>query len=71
MCHSSAIFQKFISGLWGSGTENPNPDKDGTITSKASDGSPPNAPGSANGLITLDQCQNVHGQPWDRINGTG
>src|ERR1700685_971959 len=49
-----------------SGPGKPNPGRDGTMTSNASPGSPPNAAGSA---ITLDQCQNVHGQPWVRING--
>jgi hypothetical protein len=59
VCQRSATFQKFMSGLPGSGVENPKPGNEGTITSKASAGSPPWAPGSASGSITLDQCQNV------------
>jgi hypothetical protein len=51
--------QKFVSGLSGSGVENPKPGNEGTITSNASAGSPPWAAGSASGSITLDQCQNV------------
>jgi hypothetical protein len=54
-----------------SGAENPKPGSDGTITSNASAGSPPYAAGSASRSITFDQCQNVHGQPWLRISGTG
>jgi hypothetical protein len=54
-----------------SGVENPKPGNDGTITSNASAGSAPNAAGSASGSMTLAQCQNVHGQPWLRISGTG
>jgi hypothetical protein len=71
VCQRSATFQKFMSGLPGSGVENPKPGNEGTITSKASAGSPPWAPGSASGSMTLDQCQNVQGQPWVRISGTG
>ncbi len=70
-CQISAIFQKFMSGRFVSGVEKPKPGSDGTITSNASAGSPPCAPGSASGPITFDQCQNVHGQPWLRISGTG
>lgn len=70
-CQRSATFQKFTSGKPVSGPGKPNPGSDGTITSNASAGSPPDAPGSASGSITLDQCQNVHGQPWVRISGTG
>ena len=62
-CQTSAIFQKFMSGWFVSGVENPNPGSDGTITSNASAGSPPYDAGSASGSITFDQCQNVHGQP--------
>ena len=54
VCQRSAT-QKFMSGLSGSGVENPKPGNEGTITSNASAGSPPWAAGS----ITLDQCQNV------------
>ncbi len=71
LCQRSATFQKFMSGLSGSGVENPKPGNDGTITSNASAGSPPCAPGSASGSTTLDQCQNVHGQPCVRISGVG
>ena len=58
VCQRSAT-QKFMSGLAGSGVENPKPGNEGTITSNASAGSPPWAAGSASGSITLDQCQNV------------
>ena len=58
VCQRSAT-QKFMSGLSGSGVENPKPENEGTITSNASAGSPPWAAGSASGSITLDQCQNV------------
>ena len=51
VCQRSAT-QKFMSGLSGSGVENPKPGNEGTITSNAS-------AGSASGSITLDQCQNV------------
>jgi hypothetical protein len=51
--------------------ENPKPGNEGTITSNASAGSPPCAPGSARGSMTLDQCQNVQGQPWVQISGVG
>jgi hypothetical protein len=44
--------------------ENPKPGNEGTITSNAWAGSPPWAPGSARGSMTLAQCQNVQGQPW-------
>src|SRR6185437_8373250 len=60
-CQRSAIFQKFMSGRDGSGVEKPNPGNDGTMTSK---------PRATSGSTTFDQCQNVHGQPWVRINGT-
>ena len=59
VCQRSATFQKFMSGLSGSGVENTKPGNEGTITSNASAGSPPWAAGSASGSITLDQCQNV------------
>jgi hypothetical protein len=55
----------------GNGLEKPNPGKEGTITSNASAGLPPWAPGSANGSTTLEQCQNVQGQPCVRISGVG
>jgi len=71
VCQRSATFQKFMSGLFGSGVENPKPGNEGTITSNASAGSPPCAPGSARGSMTLNQCQNVQGQPCVRINGVG
>ena len=71
VCQRSATFQKLTSGKPASGPGKPNPGRDGTITSNASAGSPPNAAGSASGSITFDQCQNVHGQPWVRINGIG
>ena len=54
-----------------SGTEKPKPGSDGTTTSNASAGSPPNAAGSVSGPITLWKSQNVQGQPCDRISGTG
>jgi hypothetical protein len=38
-----------MSGLSGSGVENPKPGNEGTVTSNASAGSPPWAPGSARG----------------------
>ena len=60
-----------MSGQPASGVENPKPGSDGTITSNASAGSPPEAAGSASASMTLDQCQNVHGQPWLRMSGTG
>src|SRR3546814_9019007 len=50
---------------------NVKPGKDGTITSKASAGSPPYAAGSAKGRITFCMSQNVQGQPWVRISGIG
>ena len=68
-CQRSAIFQKFMSGRVG--VEYPKPGKDGTITSNASAGSPPNSAGSASRSMTFDQCQNVQGQPWLRISGSG
>ena len=68
-CQTSAIFQKFMSGRVG--VEYPKPGNDGTITSKASAGSPPNAAGSASRSMTFDQCQKVQGHPWLRISGTG
>ena len=71
VCQRSATFQKFMSGWSGNGVENPNPGNEGTITSNASAGSPPYAPGSASGSTTLDQCQNVQGQPCVRISGVG
>src|SRR5450759_1624492 len=71
VCQRSATFQKFMSGLFGKGVEKPKPGNEGTMTSNASAGSPPNAPGSASGSMTLDQCQKVHGQPWVKISGTG
>jgi len=71
VCQRSETFQKLTSEKPVSGPGNPKPGRDGTITSNASAGSPPNAAGSASGSITFDQCQNVHGQPWVRINGTG
>jgi hypothetical protein len=71
VCQRSATFQKFMSGLSGSGVEHPKPGNEGTITSNVSAGSPPWAPGSARGSMTLAQCQNVQGQPWVQISGTG
>ncbi len=71
VCQRSATFQKFRSGAFGTGVENPNPGNDGTMTSNASAGSPPCAPGSASGSTTFDQCQKVHGQPRVRIRGVG
>jgi hypothetical protein len=53
------------------GVEYPKPGNDGTITSKASAGSPPNAAGSASRSMTFDQCQNVQGHPWLQISGVG
>ena len=50
-CHTSAIFQWFMSPLVG--VENPKPASEGTTTSKASAGSPPCAAGSARGSMTL------------------
>ena len=70
-CQRSATFQKLTSGKPASGPGKPKPGSDGTMTSNASAGSPPNAAGSASGSTTFDQCQNVHGQPWVRISGTG
>ena len=54
-----------------SGVEKPKPGSEGTTTSKASAGSPPWAAGSLSGPITLWKSQNVHGQPWVRISGSG
>jgi hypothetical protein len=71
VCQRSATFQQFMSGFSGSGVEHPNPGTEGTITSNTSAGSPPWTPGSASRSMTLDQCQNVHGQPWVQISGTG
>lgn len=71
VCRRSATFQKCMSGLSGSGVENPKPGNEGTMTSNASAASPPWAAGSARGSTTLDQCQNVQGQPWVRSNGVG
>src|ERR1700692_3639003 len=71
VCHMSATFQKLTSGKPASGPGKPKPGRDGTMTSNASTGSPPNAAGSASGSITFDQCQKVHGPPWVRINGIG
>jgi hypothetical protein len=51
-CHSSAIFQKFMSGR-PVGVEKAKPDRDGTMTVKASAGSPPCAAGSVSGPMTL------------------
>jgi hypothetical protein len=47
VCQRSATLQKFMSGFSGSGVEDPKPGREGTITSNASAGSPPWAPGSA------------------------
>src|SRR4051812_30748620 len=71
VCQRSETFQKLTSGKPVSGPGKPNPGRDGTMTSNASAGSPPNAAGSASGSITFDQCQNVHGQPCVRIRGMG
>src|SRR5215472_5967038 len=71
VCQRSATFQKFMSGLFGRGVEKPKPGSEGTMTSNASAGSPPNAPGSASGSMTLDQCQKVHGQPCVKMRGMG
>ncbi|MFG1828043.1 bacterial Ig-like domain-containing protein [Microbispora bryophytorum] len=48
------VDQKFMSGWSVSGVENPEPGREGTMTSNASTGSAPNAPGSASGSMTLD-----------------
>src|ERR1700734_1426563 len=69
--HRAETFQKLISEQPVSGPGKPTPGSDGTMTSNASAGSPPNAAGSASGSITFDQCQNVHGQPGVRRSGRG
>ena len=54
-----------------SGVEKPKPGSEGTTTSKASAGSPPNAAGSASGRITLCRSQKVHGHPCVSTMGSG
>ena len=55
----------------GSGVEKVKPGSEGTTTSKASAGSPPNAAGSASGRMTLWKSQKVQGQPWFNMIGSG
>jgi hypothetical protein len=52
------------------GPDNGYPGSAGTITSKASAGSPPYAPGSLSGPITWWKSQNVHGQPCVSTSGS-
>ena len=53
------------------GLDHPNPGSDGTTTSNASSGSPPDAPGSVRGPITSWNSQNVHGHPCVQTSGIG
>src|SRR3546814_9069538 len=70
MCQISAAVPALTPSR-GNGVENVKPIKDGTITSKASAGSPPYAAGSVKGRITFCMSQNVQGQPWVRFSGIG
>src|SRR3546814_9079493 len=65
-CHRSAVVQK-LTPVFVNGVESPNPGMEGTITSNASAGSPPNDAGSASGRITRFRSQKVQGQPCDRM----
>src|SRR3546814_9629665 len=69
-CHRSAVVQK-LTPVFVNGVESPNPGMEGTITSNASAGSPPNDAGSASGRITRFRSQKVQGQPCDRMMGMG
>src|SRR3546814_11164735 len=69
-CHRSAVVQK-LTPVFVNGVESPNPGMEGTITSNASAGSPPNDAGSASGRITRFSSQKVQGQPCDRMMGMG
>src|SRR3546814_20551078 len=57
-CHRSAVVQK-LTPVFVNGVESPNPGMEGTITSNASAGSPPNDAGSASGRITRFRSQKV------------
>src|SRR3546814_13446611 len=61
-CHRSAVVQK-LTPVFVNGVERPNPGMEGTITSNASAGSPPNDSGSASGGITRLRSQKVQGHP--------
>ena len=50
-------------------SENPNPGRDGTTTSKESSTSPPNATGSVSGPISLRNSTIGHGHPCVKIRG--
>jgi hypothetical protein len=53
------------------GTEKPYPGNEGTITSKASAGSPPWPAGSASASMVSAKSQNVQGQPCVSTRGIG
>src|SRR6516164_3424452 len=66
----SAVVHQFTPGRV-TGVEKTYPGREGTTTSNASLGSPPNDSGSDNGRMTALKSQKVHGHPWLRINGNG
>src|SRR6266566_4422837 len=67
VCQRSATFQKFISGLFGRGVEKPKPGSEGTMTSNASAGSPPNAPGFASGPMPEGPRPTMSQEKWNGV----
>jgi hypothetical protein len=69
-CHRSAT-SAATSPPAGGGPDQPKPGSDGTITSKASDGSPSWAAGSLRGPRRWRYSRQEPGQPWVSISGHG